>query len=95
MFGMVITEACAARPVIYWDIPLMNEVADGAGCIAVRPFDISGYAAAMQSLVDATDAEIMARGRACSARVMTYRWDAIAAEQEDWYLEQVKLRDRR
>ena len=96
MFGMVIAEACAAaRPVIYWDIPPMNEIADKAGCVAVQPFDIGGYTAAMQKLIEASDAEIVARGLANRARVQHYRWDAIARQQEGFYLEQLDRRARR
>ena len=96
MFGMVITEACAAaRPVIYWDLPPMNEIADKAGCIAARAFDVAAYAAAMRELSEATDEEIAARGRACRARVQDYRWDAIAREQEDFYLGAVERRQAR
>ena len=96
MFGMVITEACAAaRPVIYWDLPPMNEIADKAGCIAVPPFDVTAYAAAMRDLIEASDEEILARGRACRARVQNYRWDAIAIEQEEFYLERMSRVTRR
>jgi phosphatidyl-myo-inositol alpha-mannosyltransferase len=95
MFGMVITESCAAaRPVIYWDLPPMNEIADKAGCIAVLAFDVTAYAAAMRELSEATDEEIAARGRACRARVHNYRWDAIAREQEDFYLERSSVAKR-
>jgi len=96
MFGMVITEACAAaRPVIYWDLPPMNEIADKAGCVAVPPFDVTAYAAAMRDLIEASDEEILARGRACRARVQNYRWDAIANEQEEFYLERMSRVTRR
>jgi glycosyltransferase involved in cell wall biosynthesis len=88
MFGMVITESCAAaRPVVYWDIPPMNEIADRSGCIAAPAFDVAAYSAAMRALVEAPDAEIIARGRACRARVQDYRWDAVAERQEAFYLE--------
>jgi glycosyltransferase involved in cell wall biosynthesis len=93
---MVIAEACAAaRPVIYWDIPPMNEIADKAGCVAVQPFDIRDYTAAMQKLIEASDEEIVARGLANRARVQHYRWDAIARQQEGFYLEQLDRRARR
>jgi phosphatidylinositol alpha-mannosyltransferase len=95
MFGMVITEACAAaRPVIYWDLPPMNEIADKAGCIAAPAFEVVAYAAAMRKLSEATDEEIAARGRACRARVQNYRWDAIAREQEEFYLERSSIGKR-
>ncbi len=89
-FGMVITEACAAsRPVIHFDLPPMNEIARGAGNIAVPAFDIPLFAEAMASLAHAHDAEIVARGRACRAHVQDQRWDAVAARQEAFYLEAV------
>lgn len=85
-FGLVIAEACAAgRPVVHFDLPPMNEVASGAGCLAVQPFDVPAYAAAMQRLTDAPDQEIASRGAACRARVMAYRWDAVAGQQEAAY----------
>jgi len=87
-FGMVITEASAAgKPVILFDRPPMNEIADRAGSIAVPAFEVEAYAAAMQQLTDATEEEILARGRSCRERVRLYRWDAVASRQEEFYLE--------
>lgn len=96
-FGMGITEACAAaRPVVHFDLPPMNEIASGAGCLAVPAFDVGAYAAAMQALIEAPDEEVHARGLACRARVQTYRWNAIAARQETFYEERMAFeRDRR
>jgi phosphatidylinositol alpha-mannosyltransferase len=89
-FGMVITEACAAgRPVVHFDLPPMNEVADHAGCISVPAFDVEGFSAAMRSLSYAPDQEIIARGNACRMRVLDQRWDAVAARQESFYLQVV------
>jgi hypothetical protein len=65
----------------------MNEIADRSGCIAAPAFDVAAYSAAMRALVEAPDADIIARGRACRARVQDYRWDAVAKRQEAFYLE--------
>jgi glycosyltransferase involved in cell wall biosynthesis len=87
-FGMVITEACAAaRAVVHWDLPPMNEVADRAGNIAVPAFDVAAYAAAMARLLAEPDDALLARGRANRERVAGHRWDAIADRQEQFYLE--------
>jgi glycosyltransferase involved in cell wall biosynthesis len=87
-FGMVIAEACAAaKPVIHFDVAPMNEVADRAGCMAIKPFDVDEYAKAIEQFSCATDEEIGRRGLACRQRVDQYRWDKIARRQEDFYLE--------
>jgi phosphatidyl-myo-inositol alpha-mannosyltransferase len=87
-FGMVITEACAAaKPVIHFDVAPMNEVADGAGCLAIEPFSIQDFARAIGQFSDASDQEIFSRGLACRQRVQVYRWDSIARRQEDFYFE--------
>jgi len=90
-FGMVITEACAAaKPVVHFDVAPMNEVADGAGCLAVKPFIIQDFARAIGQFSDASDQEIFSRGLACRQRVQAYRWDSIARRQEDFYLETIE-----
>ena len=87
-FGMVITEACAAaKPVIHFNVAPMNEVADGAGCLAIEPFSIQDFARAIGQFSDASDQEIFSRGLACRQRVQVYRWDSIARRQEDFYFE--------
>jgi len=90
-FGMVITEACAAaKPVIHFDVAPMNEVANGAGCLAIEPFNIQSYASAIERLSNASDAEMVHRGMACRHRVQDYRWDNIARRQENFYLETIE-----
>ena len=92
---MVIAEACAAaRPVIYFDRPPMNEVASGSGCIAVPAFDVEALTSAMELLRDASDDEIASRGAACRTSVLDYRWDSLAAKQEAFY-QDVAERSRR
>jgi glycosyltransferase involved in cell wall biosynthesis len=68
----------------------MNEVADGAGCLAIEPFSIQDYARAIEQFSDASDQEIVSRGLACRQRVQDYRWDSIARRQEDFYLETIE-----
>jgi glycosyltransferase involved in cell wall biosynthesis len=86
-FGMVITEACAAaKPVIYFDLAPMNEVASGAGCIAVPAFDLDQYTKAMRSLIATPNDGLANRGLSCRQRVLGYRWDEVAAHQERFYL---------
>ncbi|MDQ6868894.1 MAG: glycosyltransferase family 4 protein [Pseudomonadota bacterium] len=90
-FGMVITEACAAaKPVIHFDVAPMNEVANGAGCLAIEPFNIQDYARAIERFSNASDAEMVHRGMACRHRVQDYRWDNIARRQENFYLETIE-----
>ncbi|MGH6821981.1 MAG: glycosyltransferase family 4 protein [Methylocella sp.] len=92
-FGMVITEACAAaRPVVHFDVPPMNEVASGAGCLSIPAFDVRAYANGMAQLLSASDAEVAARGQACRSRVAAQRWDLIAVRQEAFYLEVCECR---
>jgi len=85
-FGMVITEACAAgKPVVYFDRPPMNEVAANAACEAVPPFAVDGYAEAMVRLWEAPDSELLRRGEMCRQAMTAFRWDTLAARQEDFY----------
>lgn len=86
-FGLVILEACAAgRPVVLFDRPPMSEVASPLGCERVPPFDVAAYADAMRRLLAADADDLARRGAACRRWAQRYRWDAVAARQEDFYL---------
>ena len=86
-YGMVIAEACAAaKPVVAFDRAPMNEVAARA-CELVPAFDTDAYAAAMQKLSSATDEYLLNAGLECRRWAEQFRWDPIAARQEDFYLE--------
>lgn len=86
-FGMVITESCAAgKPVVLWDKPPMNEVAAPDACAAVAPFDIDAYARTLTRFLELTDNELLERGWRCREWALKYRWDALAAQQEQFYL---------
>ena len=85
-FGMTILEACAAaRRVVVFDRPPMNEVAPRHGCLFVPGFDVAAYAGAMQQLIAADATEMLAHGLYCRAWARQYSWDAIAARQERFY----------
>jgi hypothetical protein len=68
----------------------MNEVADGAGCLAIEPFSLQDYARAIEQFSDASAQEIFSRGLACRQRVQAYRWDSIARSQEDFYFDTIE-----
>jgi glycosyltransferase involved in cell wall biosynthesis len=93
-FGMTIAEAnAAARVAVVWDRVPMNEVAS-PGCPRVPPYDVDAYAAALGALLDAPDDVLRRRGEEARAWARRYDWDAVAAAQEDFYLD-VTARFRR
>lgn len=86
-FGMVITEANAAGvPVLLWDRPPMNEVC-APGSLKIVPADYEGMAAAMQRVMQISDAEVLALGEMARAHARQYDWDSIAATQLAFYEE--------
>ena len=86
-FGMTIAEAnAAAKAVIVWDVAPMNEVA-APTCVRVAPFDVQAYAQAMVSLSRAGADELQSRGSAAREWARRFNWDAVAAAQEDYYLQ--------
>jgi glycosyltransferase involved in cell wall biosynthesis len=86
-FGMTLAEAnAAARVAVVWDRAPMNEVA-APGCPRVPPYDVDAYAAALSTLLAASDAELDARGDAARAWARQYDWDTVAAAQEAFYLD--------
>ena len=94
-FGMTIAEAnAAAKPVIVWDLPPMNEVAAPAS-LKVPPFDTAAYAAAIRALTAASDSELENRGAAARLWARRYDWDAAALAQENFYLEVIEARRAR
>lgn len=85
-FGMVITESCAAgKPVALFDQPPMNEVAAPA-CELATPFSVDSYAAAIERLLAEDDASLVNRGHLCRRWAEQFRWDALAAKQDEFYL---------
>jgi glycosyltransferase involved in cell wall biosynthesis len=90
-FGMTLAEAnAAARLAVVWDRAPMNEVA-APGCPRVAPYDVGAYAAQIAALMALPDDELDRRGESARAWARRYDWDAVAAAQEDFYLD---VRDR-
>lgn len=90
-FGMVILEACAAgKPVVVFDKWPMNEVAAEGGCERVPPFDVQAYSHAMGMLMDEDVPALAARGARCRFWAESFRWDAIAERQAEFYDEVVR-----
>ncbi len=88
-FGMTLAEANAAgRLAVIWDRVPMNEVA-APGCPRVAPYDVQAYAAALSALVAAPDDELDRRGDCARDWARQYDWDAVAADQEAYYLDVV------
>jgi len=86
-FGMTLAEANAAgRLAVIWDRVPMNEVAAPA-CPRVAPYDVDAYAAALSTLLQASDVELDARGESARAWARQYDWDTVAAAQEAFYLD--------
>jgi glycosyltransferase involved in cell wall biosynthesis len=84
-FGMVILEACAAgKPVVLFDQAPMNEVAPPE-CARAAPFDAADYARHMRNLLREDDAALLRRGEACRKWARRFAWDALAAQQENFY----------
>lgn len=89
-FGMTIAEAnAAARLAVVWDRAPMNEVA-APGCPRVAPYDVDAYAAALAATLATPDDALRARGDEARAWARQYDWDAVAAAQEDFYLDVVE-----
>lgn len=89
-FGMVILESCAAeKPVVLFDQEPMNEVA-GPGCEFVPPFDVQAYSEAIARLSECDEAAMRDRGRRNRNRARRFRWDDIATEQENFYMQAVE-----
>ncbi len=86
-FGMVALEAMAAsRPVVAFDIDHLNEVVTGQRGILIKPGDVASFAGAAQSLWN--QAQLCHRlGRQAYAFACEHRWDAIAGQHEEIYLE--------
>lgn len=84
-FGISALEAmAAARPVVAFDIPHLNELIDSGSGVLVRAMDTEAYAAAVASLWNEP-----ARGRqlaqAAFARAGGHRWSEVARLQEQIY----------
>ena len=89
-FGMTLAEAnAAARLAVIWDRVPMNEVA-APGCPRVPPYDIAAYAAALATLVAASDTELDTRGESARDWARQYDWDTVAAAQEAYYLDVIE-----
>jgi glycosyltransferase involved in cell wall biosynthesis len=89
-FGMTIAEAnAAARVAVVWDRAPMNEVA-APGCPRVAAYDVDAYAAALAATLAMPDDVLRARGEEARAWARQYDWDAVAAAQEDFYLDVVE-----
>lgn len=94
-FGMTIAEAnAAARQVIVWDAPPMNEVASPSS-FRVPPFDVDAYAAAMCRLIDMQAEPLAALGEQSRRYARRWDWDAAADAQENFYIEVMEQHRRR
>ena len=86
-FGMTLAEANAAgRLAVVWDRQPMAGVA-APGCPRIPAYDVDAYAAALAQLHALPDATLQAEGQAARAWARRYDWDAVAAAQEQFYLE--------
>jgi glycosyltransferase involved in cell wall biosynthesis len=94
-FGMTIAEAnAAAKAVVIWDIPPMNEVASPAS-LRVPAFDVEAFAQAMRSLLVASDDELLMRGLQSRVHARRYDWDNAADAQERFYVDAHDRQQRR
>ena len=90
-FGISALEAmAAAKPVVCFDIPHLNEVVGNEWGVCVPSFDVSAFAKAALDLWR-SPALCKTLGSAGQSRARSYRWDEIAARQEEFYLELVRL----
>lgn len=89
-FGMVAAEGLAASaPVVAFDVGPLRDVAGPGGARLVPAFDVDAFARELVALVDDPPAAQRALGRRWAQR---YDWDAIAAQQEAWYVQAVEQR---
>lgn len=86
-FGMTLAEANAAgKCTVIFDAAPMNEVA-APNSPRAKPFDPASLACAIDQLHQRPDEEIAAMGEAARQWSKRYNWDAIASEQEAFYLQ--------
>lgn len=86
-FGMTISEANAAGKIaVVFDQWPMSEVA-APDCPRVQAFDIAGYAAAVQSLLDTPEHYLLTIGARCRLWARRYSWDKVARDQDKYYEE--------
>ncbi|MFO0947991.1 MAG: glycosyltransferase family 4 protein [Planctomycetota bacterium] len=90
-FGMVITEACAAgKQVVLFNQPPMNEVAPPGASELASPYNVEEFAAGMRRLIHAADQELLHKAQVCRAWAQKFHWDALALEQEKFYMQVVE-----
>jgi phosphatidylinositol alpha-mannosyltransferase len=86
-FGMTIAEAQAAgKCVVVWDAAPMNEVAAPHSPRAAA-FDPAALAEAIGQTHVLPDADLLAQGALAREWARRFNWDAVAAEQEAFYLQ--------
>ena len=86
-FGMTLAEANAAgKCTVIFDAAPMNEVA-APNSPKARAFDPASLASAIDQLHQRPDAEIAMLGAQARQWARRYNWDAIASEQEAFYLQ--------
>ncbi len=93
-FGIAALEAmAAAKPVVLFDIEHLNELVAPTCSEKVAPFDAMAFGQAVANLWG--NPEHCARLGAEARRLASdYRWDSIARQQEDFYLEIVSSSPR-
>ncbi|HXC01281.1 MAG TPA: glycosyltransferase family 4 protein [Opitutaceae bacterium] len=86
-FGIVGIEAMAAsKPVVCFDIDSLNELAAPPWAENIEKFDCEALGLAVARLWQNPE-HCQAMGEQARRRAQDYRWDAIARQQEDFYLE--------
>ena len=87
---MVIAEACASgKTVVLFDRPPMSETASPE-CRRARPFDIDDYARHMVAMIRTDESDLLDYSRDCRHWAGRFRWDNLALQQENFYLQAVE-----
>lgn len=86
-FGMTLAEANAAgKCTVIFDAAPMNEVA-APHSLRARAFDPASMAACIDQLHALPDADLLQQGALARQWARRYDWDAVAAQQEAFYLQ--------
>jgi glycosyltransferase involved in cell wall biosynthesis len=91
-FGIAALEAmAAAKPIVCFDIDHLNELATPPWAIRIQKFDTEALGRAVAELW-ADPERCLAMGADGQRRAQDYRWDNIARQEEEFYLEVLSSR---